>query len=103
MEAAKVAKQKRLNVVVGLQRHYQNNYREIVKRLNNGDMGQIISGQVYWNSSGVWVRERQPGQSELEYQMRNWYYFNWLCGDHILEQRSEEHKSELQSRGHLVC
>src|SRR5690625_7856431 len=86
MEDAKVAKQKRLNVVVGLQRHYKNNYRQIVKRHNNGDMGQIISGQVYWNSSGVWVRESQPGQSELEYQMRNWYYFNWLCGDHILEQ-----------------
>lgn len=86
LEAAKTAKQKRLNVVVGLQRHYQDNYREIVKRLDNGDMGQLISGQVYWNSAGVWVRERQPGQSELEYQMRNWYYFNWLCGDHILEQ-----------------
>ncbi len=49
-------------------------------------IGKIVSGQVYWNSAGVWVRERQPGQTELEYQMRNWYYFNWLCGDHILEQ-----------------
>ena len=42
--------------------------------------------RVYWNSGGVWVREREEGQTEMEYQMRNWYYFNWLCGDHIVEQ-----------------
>ncbi len=86
MEAAKKAKAKNLNVVVGLQRHYQHNYREVYKRLQAGEIGNIVSGQVYWDSDGVWVRERQPGQTELEYQMRNWYYFNWLCGDHILEQ-----------------
>lgn len=86
LASAKVAKEKKLNVVVGLQRHYQNNYIEMAKQIKEGKIGKIVSGQVYWNSSGVWVRERQPGQGELEYQMRNWYYFNWLCGDHILEQ-----------------
>lgn len=86
LKAAELAKQKRLNVVVGLQRHYQNNYREIARRVEQGEIGDIVSGQVYWNSAGVWVRERKPEQTELEYQMRNWYYFNWLCGDHILEQ-----------------
>lgn len=86
LEAGKLAKQKKLNVVVGLQRHYQNNYREVIKRLRQDEIGKIVSGQVYWNSAGVWVRERQPGQTEMEYQMRNWYYFTWLCGDHILEQ-----------------
>lgn len=86
LKAGEIAKQKQLNVVVGLQRHYQNNYREIAKRVQQGEVGDILSGQVYWNSNGVWVRERKPEQTELEYQMRNWYYFNWLCGDHILEQ-----------------
>ncbi len=86
LEAGKEAKRKNLNVVVGLQRHYQNNYREAVRRVRQNEIGKIISGQVYWNSGGVWVRERQPDQTEMEYQMRNWYYFNWLCGDHILEQ-----------------
>lgn len=86
LEAAKKAKENKLNVVVGLQRHYQNNYIEVAKRLHTGEMGKIVSGQVYWNNDGVWVYKRQPNQSELEYQMRNWYYFNWLCGDHILEQ-----------------
>jgi len=86
LEMAKVAKQKNLNVVVGLQRHYQRKYRELYKRVQAGEIGQITGGQVYWNSGGVWVRPRKPEQTELQYQMRNWYYFNWLCGDHILEQ-----------------
>ena len=86
LEVAKIAKQKKLNVVVGLQRHYQKKYTELYGRIQDGQVGKIMSGQVYWNSRGVWVRERQAGQTELEYQMRNWYYFNWLCGDHILEQ-----------------
>ncbi|MEB2778807.1 Gfo/Idh/MocA family protein [Algoriphagus persicinus] len=86
LKAAEEAKAKKLNVVVGLQRHYQANYIETIKRIHNGDIGDIINGQVYWNDGGVWVRERQPGQTEMEYQMRNWYYFNWLCGDHINEQ-----------------
>tara|TARA_B100000945_G_C20411662_1_gene612892 strand:- start:887 stop:2251 length:1365 start_codon:yes stop_codon:yes gene_type:complete len=86
LDVARVAKEKRLNVVVGLQRHYQKKYIDILNKINNGKIGKITGGQVYWNSSGVWVRERQPDQSEMEYQMRNWYYFNWLCGDHILEQ-----------------
>ncbi len=86
LETAKEAKRKNLNVVVGLQRHYEDSYLELIKRIQQGDVGKIVSGQVYWNSGGVWVRPRKPEQSELEYQMRNWYYFNWLCGDHILEQ-----------------
>lgn len=86
LEAGRKAKANNLNVVVGLQRHYQNNYRNAVNRVRNNELGKIVSGQVYWNSGGVWVREREPNQTELEYQMRNWYYFNWLCGDHILEQ-----------------
>lgn len=86
LESAAEAKRKKLNVVVGLQRRYQNNYREIVNRIQDGAIGDVVAGQVYWNSGGVWVRPRKPNQSEMEYQMRNWYYFNWLCGDHIVEQ-----------------
>ncbi|MCL6267746.1 Gfo/Idh/MocA family protein [Flagellimonas myxillae] len=86
LQAAKSAKEKKLNVVVGLQRHYQKKYTTLYDQIQQGAMGKIVGGQVYWNSGGVWVRPRKEGQSELEYQMRNWYYFNWLCGDHILEQ-----------------
>ncbi len=86
LASAKIAKEKKLNVVVGLQRHYQTSYREAYKRIKDGAIGNIISGQVYWDGGGVWVRPRQDNWTEMEYQMRNWYYFNWLCGDHILEQ-----------------
>ncbi|MGO1244654.1 MAG: Gfo/Idh/MocA family protein [Sphingobacterium sp.] len=86
LAAAAEAKAKKLNVVVGLQRRYQTNYREAIKRIQDGAIGDVVSGQVYWNSGGVWVRPRKPEQTEMEYQMRNWYYFNWLCGDHIVEQ-----------------
>ena len=84
LETAELAKQKKLNVVVGLQRHYQNTYRELYKRKEM--IGDITSAQAWWNNDGVWVKTRQPNQTEMEYQMRNWYYFNWLCGDHINEQ-----------------
>jgi len=86
LAAAEEAKRKKLNVVVGLQRRYQESYRETIKRIKQGAIGDIVGGQVYWNSGGVWVRPRTPGQTEMEYQMRNWFYFNWLCGDHIVEQ-----------------
>lgn len=86
LAAAQKADEENLKVVCGLQRHYQNNYIETLNQLKTGLIGEITSAQVYWNSGGVWVRDRQPGMSEMEYQMRNWYYFNWLCGDHIVEQ-----------------
>ncbi|MEJ0104277.1 MAG: Gfo/Idh/MocA family oxidoreductase [Bacteroidota bacterium] len=84
LEAAEIAKQKKLNVVVGLQRHYQNSYRELFARKNL--IGDITSAQAWWNNDGVWVKPRLYNQTEMEYQMRNWYYFVWLCGDHIVEQ-----------------
>lgn len=84
--AAESAKKQQLNVVVGLQRRYQDVYRETIKRIQQGAIGDVVAGQVYWNSGGAWVRDRQSTQTEMEYQVRNWYYFDWLGGDHILEQ-----------------
>jgi myo-inositol 2-dehydrogenase/D-chiro-inositol 1-dehydrogenase len=87
LAAAEEAKKKNLKVVVGLQRHYQKSYLETYKRvIDQGMIGDIVSARCYWNNDGVWVNERKPGQTEMEYQMRNWYYFVWLCGDHICEQ-----------------
>ncbi len=86
LETAKEAKAKKLNVVVGLQRHYQDKYIQMMDRVHGGKIGDIVAAQAYWNGAGVWVRPREANQTEMEYQMRNWYYFNWLCGDHIVEQ-----------------
>jgi len=85
-EANALADEKGLKVGVGLQRHHQQSYIDGVKAIQDGAMGDIICTRVYWNGGGVWTRPRTPEQTEMEYQMRNWYYFNWLCGDNICEQ-----------------
>ena len=93
LAAAEEAKKKKLNVVVGLQRRYQAIYTRWIDMIHSGAIGDIVTSHVYWNNDGVWVNARQElaqkaGRplTEMEYQMRNWYYFNWLCGDHICEQ-----------------
>lgn len=86
LAANEIAKAKSLAVQVGLQRHHESRYQNCIAQLKDGIIGDINFARAYWNSEGVWTRNRQPEQSELEYQMRNWYYFNWLCGDHITEQ-----------------
>ncbi len=86
LAAAEEAKKKNLKVGVGLQRHHQKGYIETLKRIHDGAIGDIIATRCYWNDAGVWVKPRQPGQTEMEYQMRNWYYFVWIGGDHIVEQ-----------------
>jgi myo-inositol 2-dehydrogenase / D-chiro-inositol 1-dehydrogenase len=87
LKAAEESKKKNLKVVVGLQRHYQKSYLETYERVINQKMiGDIVSARCYWNNDGVWMVKREKEMTEMEYQMRNWYYFVWLCGDHICEQ-----------------
>jgi predicted dehydrogenase len=87
IEAAKQADAKQLKVVVGLQRHYQNVYLEAFKKVHEEKLiGDVRGGQAWWNGRRPWIVAREPGWTEMEYQMRNWYHFNWLCGDHISEQ-----------------
>jgi predicted dehydrogenase len=86
LEASELATQKGLGVVAGTQRRHQNEYVETMKRIHDGAIGDIVSAQCYWNMGGLWVNERRPGQSDIEWQIRNWLYFTWLSGDHICEQ-----------------
>lgn len=86
LAANEKAKEKGLGIQVGLQRRHEFRYNETIDKLKNGAIGDINFCRAYWNGAGVWIRPRKKGMSELEYQMRNWYYFNWLCGDHINEQ-----------------
>jgi predicted dehydrogenase len=93
LNAAEESKQKGLGVGVGLQRRHQKGYVETMKRLKDGAIGDIIAMRVYWNGTTPWTNhrtqlEKQYGRplTEMEYQLRNWYYFTWICGDHIVEQ-----------------
>ncbi len=93
LEFGKVAKEKNLAAGVGLQRRHDPKYIEAINHIHDGKMGDVLLSRVYWNSGGVWVRTRAQlaralgrAPSELEYQVNNWYYFTWLCGDNITEQ-----------------
>ena len=86
LAATEEAKKKSLAVQVGLQRRHEAKYIETIKAIHDGAIGDIILARAYWNGSTPWVNKRQKEWNELEYQMRNWYYFNWICGDHIVEQ-----------------
>ena len=93
LAAAAESKKKNLKVGVGLQRHHQTGYLETIKRLHDGAIGDIVAMRAYWNGSTPWVKPRNDLEAkfgrpltEMEYQMQNWYYFVWLCGDHIVEQ-----------------
>ncbi len=86
LAAAEEAKKKGLKVGVGLQRHHQPAYLEAVKRLREGAIGEITAMRCYWLGNARDGLERLPGEAEMTYQLRNWYYFTWLSGDHIVEQ-----------------
>ena len=82
-----IAKQKNLGIVAGTQRRHQAEYIEAIKRIHDGAIGHhVVSGQVFWNQGGLWSREPKPEWSDAEWQIRNWLYFTWLSGDHIVEQ-----------------
>jgi predicted dehydrogenase len=84
--AAEMAKQKNLKVAAGTQRRHQAGYLETIKRLKDGAIGDIVTLRAYWVNGGpIWHRGDQ-GSSDLERQIRNWYHYIWLCGDHICEQ-----------------
>jgi len=86
LAANEEAKQKGLPVAIGLQRRHERSYMNTVKAIQDGAIGDVVMARAYWNGRKPWFKTRQAGQTEMEYQMRNWYNFNWLCGDHIVEQ-----------------
>jgi predicted dehydrogenase len=84
--SSEAAEKKGLSIVAGTQRQHQEHYLEIMKRIHRGDIGEIVGGQCYWNMGELWVKRRQLDWSDMEWQCRNWLYFTWLSGDHIVEQ-----------------
>jgi predicted dehydrogenase len=85
-DAYEESKKKNLAIVAGTQRRHQQGYLETMKQIHDGAIGEILGGHCHWNQGILWAHARQPDWSDLVYQMRNWYNFVWLCGDHIVEQ-----------------
>jgi myo-inositol 2-dehydrogenase/D-chiro-inositol 1-dehydrogenase len=86
LASAAAAKARNLAIVAGTQRRHDPAYVEVMKRVRGGAIGDITAGQVYWNQGGLWNAARKPEWSDSEWQIRNWLYFTWLSGDHIVEQ-----------------
>jgi myo-inositol 2-dehydrogenase/D-chiro-inositol 1-dehydrogenase len=85
-ETAGIAKQKNLKVAAGTQRRHQAGYIEAIKRIQDGEIGDVIAMRAYWVNGGpIWHRG-DTGDTDLERQIRNWYHYIWLSGDHICEQ-----------------
>ncbi len=86
LAAYEEAQKKNLKVVAGTQRRHDQGYNENMAAIHDGAIGDIIAGRVYWNQGNIWAVKRQSNWNDMEYQIRNWYHFTWLCGDHICEQ-----------------
>ena len=86
MEVSKLADQKNLTVVVGLQNRYKKAYQLLIDQIRGGTIGDVTSLAVYYCVGAPVIHERKPGQTEMEYQMRNWRYFTWLWGGQLAGQ-----------------
>ncbi len=86
LKATEEADKKGLNLVSGLCWRYESGMAETVKRIQEGAIGKVVTTQANYLTGPVWVRNREPGMSDLMYQCWNWYNYTWLSGDHIVEQ-----------------
>jgi predicted dehydrogenase len=81
-----------LHIAAGTQRRHQAGYIETIKRVHDGEIGDLVSLRCFWNQGPIWFRKRSEladngvPDSDLAYQLHNWYHFLWVCGDHICEQ-----------------
>ena len=86
LELVPLAAGKRLAIGVGLQRRHSKGYLEAMRRIHGGALGDILGGRCAWLQRDLWCKKREPTWTDVEWQLRNWLYFTWLSGDHIVEQ-----------------
>ncbi|MDZ7718342.1 MAG: Gfo/Idh/MocA family oxidoreductase [Balneolaceae bacterium] len=86
MNATKIAEQKNLNLVSGFCWRYHNAKKAFFNRVLNGELGDITSIYTTYNTGELWSLDRKPEWSDAEYQLRNWIYYTWISGDHLVEQ-----------------
>ena len=86
METAEAARQKSLSLVAGFCWRYNVRHRELYRRVHDGAIGDLRCVYSTYNASPLDTHPRQPGWSDMEWQLRNWQTFCWLSGDHIAEQ-----------------
>ena len=91
LKGAAEAKAKGLKVGVGFNRRHSPIHQTVIEKLHDGIIGELPWIEIFNCRSGVNKRKpREAGQSELNFQVQNWYYFTWLSGDFIVEQSVHE-------------
>jgi predicted dehydrogenase len=86
IESVRLSKKKNLSLVAGFCYRYERIKRELMKRIHGGAIGDIVALQCTYNTNALWHEPRKAGWDDMTYQLRNWPYFTWLSGDHIVEQ-----------------
>ena len=86
IETAKLAKEKKLGFMSGFCWRYDMPKRETFNRVLNGDIGEVLSMYNTYNTGASWWRETKPSWGKFKKELRNWVYYSWLSGDHIVEQ-----------------
>lgn len=86
LESAKMAQEKKLNLVSGLCWRYDINVNDMMKRIKDGAIGEICAIQMNYLTGKLWTRPRLENDTEMMAQVRNWYNFTWLSGDFNVEQ-----------------
>lgn len=86
LESNRIAREKKLSIVSGLCWRYDHGVRAAMDMVHNGAIGDILAIQSTYNAGQLWHRGDDPNWSRMEYQLRNWYYYTWLSGDHNVEQ-----------------
>jgi predicted dehydrogenase len=85
LEAGKKAKEKKLGVLAGTLMRHDEKHRETVRRIHDGQIGEIRAVRSMRFGGGLWSYPRRPAMSDMEWQIRNWLYFDWLSGDFLVE------------------
>lgn len=86
LAANEKAKKNKQVVLVGHHLRFEPKHYESIQMVHDGAIGDILAIKIFFDTGYLWTRPRREGQTEMEHQIRNWYYFNWLSGDHIVEQ-----------------
>lgn len=95
LAAAEQAQKKGLGVCSGTVFRHQTTHRDAIKQIHDGIIGDIVAGFSYYNVGYLWHKPRKPEWSDTENQIRNWLYYTWLAGDHIVEQAI--HRIDIQN------
>lgn len=86
LELSRLAKEKNLSLVSGFCWRFHEPKRAVFGKINDGSIGEVMSIYNTYNTGGAWSFPRQEGWNDLQFQLRNWMYYTWLAGDHIVEQ-----------------